>query len=295
MRSLIMVGKVSVLGRFKSILYHKILAPPVARLGCRPPFGVPLDAFSLAGHFGYDEEEMIKRAASRVARSTMTHLEQLAALWHQVRYLDRCGIGGSLVECGVWKGGAAGMMALAHLALGPAATRPLELFDSFRGLPEPRGSVDGRKALRLSGRRGSGRLEPIARLVSPLAESRHLLEDEIGYPSELLRFHSGWFQDTLPAAAPTLGAIALLRLDGDWYESTRVALENLYPLVAPGGVVVIDDYGHWDGCRRAVDEFVSALREPVLLNHIDYSGRYWLRQAARDGERGVVGAGERVR
>jgi O-methyltransferase len=268
------------LGKLKSFLYHQLLAPPFAWLGCRPPFGIPLSRLALRGHFGFDEEEQSKAAAARVACHTMTTFERLASLWEQVRYLDRSAIAGDLVECGVWKGGAVGMMALAHLAGGPPR-RALQLFDSFAGLPEPKADVDGEAALRFAKQRGSGKLESIERCVGPLADNRRLLEEEIGYPTELLHYHVGWFEETLPRDAPALGPIALLRLDGDWYESTRVVLRHLYEKVVPGGVVVIDDYGQWEGCRRAVDEFLSTLAEPVLLHHIDFSARYWVRLPLR--------------
>ena len=265
------------LSQLKSLLYHKVLAPPLARLGCRPPLGIPLNSLALGGHFGFDEEDAIKAAVARISTNTMTTFERLASLWEQVRYLDRYGIAGDLVECGVWKGGSVGLMALAHLAGGAPPTRTLHLFDSFAGLPEPRAEVDGETALRYAGSRGAGRLEPIEQCVGPLDDNRRLLEGEIGYPPELLRYHVGWFEHTLPLDAPALGPIALLRLDGDWYESTRIVLAHLYAKVAPGGVVVVDDYGHWEGCRRAVDEFLRDLPEPVLLHHIDYTSRYWLK------------------
>ena len=88
----------------------------------------------------------------------------------------------------------------------------------------------------------------------------------------------GWFQDTVPRDARSVDKIALLRLDGDFYDSTRVCLENLYPRVVKNGLVVIDDYGDWQGCQRAVDEFLAADGQPILLNRIDYLGaRYWIK------------------
>ena len=95
-----------------------------------------------------------------------------------------------------------------------------------------------------------------------------------GYPSGLTHFHAGWFQETLRALPAGFGAIALLRIDGDWYESTKICLDVLFPKVVSGGIVVIDDYGKWSGCREAVDEFLAGLRRPLLLNHIDAAGRY---------------------
>jgi len=81
----------------------------------------------------------------------------------------------------------------------------------------------------------------------------------------------------VPIESKRMGPIALLRLDGDWYESTKICLDGLYNHVVPGGVVVIDDYGHWEGCRRAVDEFIAGSKHPIFLNHIDYTGRYWIK------------------
>lgn len=246
--------------------YLGLAVRPLARLGWRPVGGVPLDAVPRGGRFGYDDEARIRAAAARVASHSMTTFERLATLWQQVTYLDRAGIAGDFVECGVWKGGAVGMMALAHRAGGGEASRVIHLFDSFEGLPAPRAEVDGAAAARYAGE-----------CVGTLGENRELLEGRIGYPAQLLRYHVGWFEATVPAAAPGIGGIALLRLDGDWYESTRVCLESLYPKVVPGGVVVVDDYGHWQGCRQAVDEYLAGLGEPVLMHHVDYTCRCWVR------------------
>jgi O-methyltransferase len=91
-----------------------------------------------------------------------------------------------------------------------------------------------------------------------------------GYPEERLHFVKGPVEATIPATVP--GDLALLRLDTDWYESTLHELQQLYPLLSPGGVLIIDDYGHWEGCRRAVDEYFAD-REAPLLSRIDYAGR----------------------
>jgi len=250
----------------------------LGRRGWRPARATPLRDGYIDAAFGIDEEAAIKAAVRRVRANTMTSFERLASLWQQVRYLDRFGIEGSLVECGTWRGGAVGMMALAHLATEPTPSRSIHLFDSFEGLPEPTAD-DGAKAASYARGRTTGALDTIDACVAPLADNRALLEGAIGYPRDLLTYHQGWFQDTVPAAAPELGPIALLRLDGDWYESTVVCLDHLYALVPPGGIVVIDDYGHWEGCRKAVDEFLETSEEPILLSHIDYTGRYWVKQA----------------
>jgi hypothetical protein len=230
--------------------------------------------------FGYDEEAAIKEAVDKIKRHTMTSFERLASLWQQVRYLDRYDIPGCLVECGVWRGGSVGLMALAHRATRSAPKRAIHLFDSFEGLPEPKAALDDEHSVEYANGRGGGRLHSIGKCVGTLGENRQLLEEQLRYPASLLEYHVGWFQDTLPRDAASLGPVALLRLDGDWYESTRCCLDSLYEKVVAGGVVVVDDYGHYGGCRRAVDEFLGARKEPVLLSHIDYTGRYWVKMPA---------------
>ena len=94
---------------------------------------------------------------------------------------------------------------------------------------------------------------------------------DTGYPDHRCHFVVGKVEETLVDSRPK--QIALLRLDTDWYESTRCELEYLFPLLSPGGVLIIDDYGHWEGCRRAVDEYFQKNRITMLLNRIDYTGR----------------------
>ena len=247
------------------------------RKGWRPPGAIPLDAARLKTTFGYDEEEQVKHALISVGNHTMISFERAATLWQQVRYLDRHEIEGAIVECGVWKGGAVGLSALAHLASVHSPHRHLHLFDSFVGIPEPDASVDGKDAMRFAEGKATGALRTTNLLVGPIESSRRLLESTVGYPKELIHYHVGWFQDTLPRDADSLGNIALLRLDGDWYESTAVCLKHLYQYVVKYGVVVIDDYGHFEGCRRAVDEFLVKQQRPILLNHADYTGRYFIK------------------
>ena len=97
-----------------------------------------------------------------------------------------------------------------------------------------------------------------------------------GYPEQRLHFVKGTVEQTIPGQAPA--QIALLRLDTDWYESTRHELVELYPRVSQGGVLIIDDYGHWHGSKDAVDEYFADVRPPVLFNRMDYSGRIAIKQ-----------------
>ena len=91
-----------------------------------------------------------------------------------------------------------------------------------------------------------------------------------GYPEQRLHFVPGLVEETIPAQVPE--GISLLRLDTDYYASTKHELTHLYPRIAAGGVLLIDDYGHWAGCKKAVDEYLAS-RDPVLLHRIDYTGR----------------------
>lgn len=226
--------------------------------------------------FGYEDEQAIKQAMMLIWDHTMISYDRLATLWLQVRYLDRYRIAGDLVECGTFRGGAVGMMALAHRASRPEPVRRLHLFDSFQGLPAPRADVDGDDAVKFAGR-ASESLVATGLISCSVDVPRKLLEERLQYQRTLIQYHIGWFQDTLPRDAGSIGEIALLRLDGDWYESTRVCLEYLYSKVAKNGVIVIDDYGYWEGCRRAVDEFLLSLGEPIMLHYIDFSARYWIK------------------
>lgn len=258
--------------------YARLRAATKFRRGWRHPRAVPLTpSIHLEPDFGYDGEEAVKELVPLVREHTMVSFEKLVSLWQQVTYLDSCRIAGAFVECGVWKGGAIGMAAAAHLSSLGKPRRKIHLFDSFEGLPEPVAEFDGEKAVVYSGNRAQGRSKAIGECVGPIEDCRDLLERKLGYPAQLIEYHVGWFEDTVPRDAAGIGPIALLRLDGDWYESTKVCLDHLYGQVVPGGVVVVDDYGHWEGCRRAVDEFLERIDEPVLLGHIDYAGRYWVK------------------
>jgi O-methyltransferase len=100
------------------------------------------------------------------------------------------------------------------------------------------------------------------------------------YPRERFRIVEGDVMTTIPARGP--GRIALLRLDTDWYVTTKHELEHLYPRVEPNGIVIIDDYGYWSGCRKATDEYWSALNDPPLLNRIDFTGRIAVKGPPRE-------------
>ncbi len=207
---------------------------------------------------------------------TLTGEARLLSVIDSVRYCVARGIPGAFAECGVWRGGSVLAMALTLQEMG-TEDRDLYLFDTFSGMTEPGAhDVSRHDPPALETWRDAQRTD--TRAWNELFDSesfnveavRRTLSDS-GYPADRLHFVEGPVEQTLPGRAPA--ELALLRLDTDWYESTRHELETLYPRLATRGVLIIDDYGHWDGARRAVDEYFSAHAPPLLLNRIDYTGR----------------------
>lgn len=204
-----------------------------------------------------------------VSAFTMTSPERIYALREAVRYVVREKIPGDIVECGVWKGGS--MMAVARTLLDlKDESRTLHLFDTFEGMPPPTAAdVD------YTGQEAEARLQRSDKdanlwAIAPLDQVKQAVLG-VGYPADKIRFVKGKVEDTIPQEAPA--TIALLRLDTDWYESTWHELVHLFPRLQPGGVLIIDDYGHWQGARKAVDEYLSGHAVRILLNRIDYTGR----------------------
>jgi hypothetical protein len=148
--------------------------------------------------------------------------------------------------------------------------RDLFLFDTFEGMPAP--GAEDRDASGVPAAELLSRAAPDANIWarSPLEVTAAAIGG-VGYPPARIRLVPGRVEDTIPGHAPE--RIALLRLDTDWYESTRHELVHLYPRLAPGGVIIIDDYGHWQGARRATDEYLAREGISLLLNRIDYTGR----------------------
>src|ERR1051325_1289209 len=233
---------------------------------------------SLNGPYGlgYDLEQEAYENILKIHTHTMLSYERLVTLYQQAVFCEQNGIAGSFVECGTWKGGAVGLMALANLNHG-SRRRHIHLFDSFEGIPEPDQAVDGKvavdEAIKVGGR-ADGKLVALPWLVGSLETNKELLEQTVGYDPAYLHYHQGWFQDTVPRDAAGTGAIAVLRLDGDWYASTKVCLEHLYDRGTSGGFLIIDDYGCLEGCGKATDEFLKARDIRVFINHIDRTGRY---------------------
>ncbi|GAC1654525.1 MAG: hypothetical protein NVS4B3_18620 [Gemmatimonadaceae bacterium] len=212
----------------------------------------------------------------QAAPYTMTGIPRLQALIEGVRYCVRREVPGSFVECGVWRGGSilAIILMLQNLEV---ADRDVYLYDTFEGMTEPTESdvsrFDG-SALKVWRQAERRRVRPFEFFFNAERFNEGAVREMIlstGYPSERIHFVKGRVEDTLPDRAPE--RLALLRLDTDWYESTRHELHHLYPRLADGGVMIIDDYGHWAGARRAVDEYFENEAPPPLLHWIDYTAR----------------------
>jgi O-methyltransferase len=184
---------------------------------------------------------------------------------------------GDLVECGTWRGGMSAAMAWA------VPGRHSVLFDSFEGLPDPK-PIDGSRAIRwFKDERGEH-----DNLRAEEASAVEAMERVGQLDFEIVK---GWFKDTVPVWAEKQRPIAVLRLDADWYESTILCLEQLWPLVSPGGVVILDDYYTWDGCSRAVHDYLSRVKAPERLERSRHGVAYLVRRVAE----GVVSSPEERR
>lgn len=209
---------------------------------------------------------------------TMVDVDRLYAFMEATRYVVRNDIPGAIVECGVWRGGATMASIRTLQALG-RADRDYYLYDTFEGMTPPTEHdrrFDGEPAvLRFQRRKLSEDSSDWCR--AELAEVKRAVL-ATGYDASRIHFVKGKVEDTIPGTMPP--QIAVLRLDTDWYESTKHELEHLYPRLSWGGVLLLDDYGHWQGARKAVDEYFASRKIPMLLNRSDYTGRVGVKISA---------------
>jgi hypothetical protein len=250
-------------------------------------------AYKLAASFRQvppSEWARLRRTAAifRVLPNTMLSAGRLMNAYDSMETVERERLRGAVAECGVWAGGAIGLMASVSKRHGNHE-RCFHLFDSFEGLPQPSvHDMDVVGAFRdehpdLAPDDGSDpdALVAIGACASPLEQVRELFDDVLEIDRRQVVIHQGWFQETVAAAATTIGELAILRIDGDWYESTKVCLEGLYDNVVEGGFVIIDDYGYFSGCRKAVDEFFAARGVVPHFVDIDGEGVYLRKPVAR--------------
>lgn len=226
--------------------------------------------------YSHELSDSEARTIEEVAPFTLTGVDRTLATMDAVRYVAGRGVPGALVECGVWKGGSILAMIRTLQDLG-VSDRDIYLYDTFSGMTEPseldttkygepasaewdRSTSEGRVPWEWAFGENAVSLDSVQKLLFAT-----------GYPPERLHFVVGDVEETLPGNLPA--SVAVLRLDTDWYESTRAELSHLYPRVSTGGVLIIDDYGHWEGARRSVDEYFGGQASPILLGRIDYTGR----------------------
>jgi len=221
--------------------------------------------------FFSDMEKDFFELAKKCKPFTMTSTERLYSVYKSVEYAVKNNIEGDFVECGVWKGGSSMMIALTLLK-NNINDKIIYLYDTFEGMSEPTkedvnyANYDAQQkySKTLNNESGSDWCR------SEINEVKKNLYST-GYPKDNFVFVKGKVEETIPKTIPE--TIALLRLDTDWYESTKHEMEYLYPRLSKKGVLIIDDYGHWHGCRKAVDEYFEQKNINVLLNRVDYTGR----------------------
>jgi O-methyltransferase len=233
----------------------------------------------MLGQFGLDIsredsallEPEFQRILSKCRPFTMASRERLYAVFQAIQYVARNNIPGDFVECGVWRGGASMVAALALLSQNDTSRR-LWLYDTFAGMTTPTDKDvhrwAGENAHRVWARSQRDRHNEWC--YAGLDDvKRNLLST--GYRQDQIEFTKGDVAVTLANGGPQV--ISVLRLDTDWFDSTKIELETLYPRLSPHGVLIVDDYGVWDGARRAVDEYFEDKNIKMLFQRTDYTGR----------------------
>lgn len=211
--------------------------------------------------FPKDYDQVARDIITAVRPYTMTSNEKLFALISSVRYIVRNKVPGDIVECGVWRGGSMQAAARTLTSVGDHS-RDLYLFDTFEGMPPPSEHdvrADGETAAHLLATKGR---DTNVWAVAGLDDVKAGFA-KVDYPGDRVHYVQGKVEDTVPAQMPE--QISILRLDTDWYESTAHELLHMYDKLSPGGVLMLDDYGHWAGSRKATDEFIDRTGEPLLL------------------------------
>jgi O-methyltransferase len=218
--------------------------------------------------FPVELSDLELRILSKAKPITMTSVGRLSGIAIAMRYLRANQIEGDVVECGVWAGGS--IAAAALLGSEDFSQRKYWLFDTFEGMTrpsvhDPKEAKDKYLKTKHQTGEGSNWCE-----VNETQVRNNLID--VGVDISTCVFIAGDVANTLiQKNLPT--KIALLRLDTDWYESTLIELEQLFPKLVPGGVLIIDDYGHWEGARKAVDEYFERQKIKPFLIPLDYTGR----------------------
>lgn len=207
----------------------------------------------------------LKRVTKSILPYTLISPERIANLYRLALHIEREQIPGDVVECGVCNGGSAAI--LARTATHSRLQRTVWLFDSFQGMPE----VTEHDAVGADGHTAQSH---VRQEVGDITRVKEVL-NRVGADMARVRILPGWFHDTFSTA--TMERIAILNIDADWYESVKLCLQTFYDRVVQGGFISFDDYGHWPGCRKAVDEFFQTRKMPYNLTKVDYTA-HWFRK-----------------
>lgn len=220
-----------------------------------------------------DVSQEVKDIYQQCANFTLISLERVHAIVSSIDYICANKIPGDIVECGVWKGGAMYAAAKA-LASRKCCDRKIFLFDVFEVeamfATANETSYDKSYAGKTIEELVNMGLMKKDNYNYKIEDVKSLLSSS-GYPDKNFIFKIGRVESTLPSR--DIDQIALLRLDTDWYDSTKHELTHLFPKLVKGGILLIDDYGHWEGCKKAVDEYINENKLKLMLHRTDYTGR----------------------
>lgn len=237
------------------------------------------------------ELETVKKLIKKIRPYTMLSTTRLISLYTQVKYCEQSNLKGDYMECGVWKGGAVGLMALTNQLYG-RKRRNLFLFDSFDDICPPDPKIDGFRAmqdtLKYSNKSDLNKLKSDAKKPikgfydsfggkGTLSQNKQLLLSKIKYDKKYVHFYKGWFEDTMPKTFKAVDNLAILRIDADWYKSVYICLKYFYPKVVKGGFIIVDDYGYYEGCTKAVNKYFLEHNIQIYPNRIDSGSVYFIK------------------
>lgn len=229
-----------------------------------------LDASDVAIELDTEEVKLIRYILEN--KFTMTSAERLVNTLKACKYAVQNNIPGDFVECGVWRGGHGILAKKTFERMG--SSKKVWMFDTFEGMSEPTvHDVNART-------KEKAEIKYQAKIKNTHVDWCYASLEDVkkccqvsGIDTNSIKFVKGDVCNTLNDPANRPDKIAILRLDTDWYESTKMELECLYPTLSNGGVLIIDDYGHWQGSRKAVDEYFANSEYKPLFNVVDYTGR----------------------
>ena len=235
---------------------------------------------TLHREIGADFPEATVDTINAVRPYTMTTVARIEAACSAAEYVVRNKIPGAFVESGVWLGGSSMAAALTLIKNG-VTDRDFYLFDTFEGMPPP-GDEDAligsdNESIRAWWEAENERLTKdgeapwLHASVDTVRENMALT----GYDLDHVHLIAGLVEDTVPASAPD--RIAFLRLDTDFYSSTKVELETMFPRLSPGSIMIVDDYGYTEGTRKAVDDYFASYPDPVYFHRVDACARLMIK------------------